>query len=153
MVWTDKYAWMCRNILCWWQIFMNMFYSLIRTTWNSTIIQTFPPRLEKKQSWKWTSDNFLGIIHMSAFLEKIQFHAWLYFNPWGKVLFLLKIMGQICPLDWILLRTFSPGLESNNKYKWISDNFPGMLTYVLFLESCQKYICMHCFSPILEQRY
>ena len=50
------------------------------------------------------------------------------------------------------IKDLLPGLESNNTYKWISDNFPGMLTYVLFLENCQKYICMHGGSPIHKER-
>ena len=31
-------------------------------------------------------------------------------------------------------RTFPCGLENNHTCKWISHNFPGMLTYLLFLE-------------------
>ena len=51
-----------------------------------------------------------------------------------------------------MIRTFPCGLENNHTCKWISDNFLGMLTYVLFLENCQKSICMHGFSPIHEER-
>ena len=40
-------------------------------------------------------------------------------------------------------RTYPHGLENKHGYKWISDNFPGMLINVLFLENCQKTICMH----------
>ena len=32
-----------------------------------------------------------------------------------------------------MIRTFPHGLESNHLCKWNSDNFPGMLTYILFL--------------------
>ena len=59
--------------------------------------------------------------------SKIHFHAWLFSNPGGKVLFLLKSMGQICPLDLILLRTCPHGLENNHACKWFSDNFPGII--------------------------
>ena len=41
------------------------------------------------------------------------------------------------------VRTFPHGLENNYAYKWTSDNFAGMLTHVVFLENCQKTICMH----------
>ena len=42
-----------------------------------------------------------------------------------------------------MIRTFSHGLENNHASKWVSDNFPGMLTYILFLEYCLKSIFMH----------
>ena len=42
-----------------------------------------------------------------------------------------------------MIRTFTLGLENSHACKWISDNFLGMLTYVLFLENCLKSICMH----------
>ena len=35
-------------------------------------------------------------------LSKIHFHAGLFSTPCRKVLFLLKSMGHICPLDWTL---------------------------------------------------
>ena len=51
-----------------------------------------------------------------------------------------------------MIRTFPHRLENNHACKWISDNFPGMLTYVLFLENCLKSICMHGCSPIHVER-
>ena len=33
-----------------------------------------------------------------------------------------------------MIRIFPCGLENNHTCKWISHNFPGMLTYLLFLE-------------------
>ena len=39
-----------------------------------------------------------------------------------------------------MIRIFPHGLENNHVCKLISDKFPGRLTYVLFLENCQKYI-------------
>ena len=42
-----------------------------------------------------------------------------------------------------MIRTFPHGLEKSHACKWISDNFPRMLTYVLFLENFIKSICMH----------
>ena len=35
-----------------------------------TMIRTFPRGWENNHAWKWISDNFPGITHMSAFLEK-----------------------------------------------------------------------------------
>ena len=51
-----------------------------------------------------------------------------------------------------VIRTFPHALENNHACKWTSDNFPGMLTYVLFLENCQKTICLHGYSPIHVNR-
>ena len=51
-----------------------------------------------------------------------------------------------------MISTFPHGLENNHAFTWTSDNFPGMLTYVLFLENCQKTICMHGYSPFHVDR-
>ena len=48
--------------------------------------------------------------------------------------------------------TFPHGLENNHACKWNFDNFPGMLTFVFFLENEQKNICMHWYSPINVDR-
>ena len=50
------------------------------------------------------------------------------------------------------LRSGLHELEKNHARKWTSDNFPGMLTNILFLENCQKTICMHGYSPIHVDR-
>ena len=52
-----------------------------------------------------------------------------------------------------MIRTFPHGLENNYACKWIFDNFPGLLTYVLFMENCLKSICMHCCSSIHVERF
>ena len=52
-----------------------------------------------------------------------------------------------------MIRTFPHGLENNHAFKWISDNFPGMLIYVLFLENCLKSICIYGDSPIHVERF
>ena len=51
-----------------------------------------------------------------------------------------------------MIRTFPHGLENNHACKWTSDNFSGMLTYKVFLENCQKTICMHGYPPIHVDR-
>ena len=45
-----------------------------------------------------------------------------------------------------MIRTFQHGLEKNHACKWTFDNFPGMLTYKLVLENCQKTICRHGYN-------
>ena len=39
-----------------------------------------------------------------------------------------------------MIRTYNHWLENDHTCKWISDNFPGMMTNVLFLENCLKTI-------------
>ena len=75
--------------------------------------------------------------------------------------------GQICTNKYInvyvalgsglheiltMIRTFPRGFQNNHSCKWISDNFLGMLTFLLFLENCLKSICMHGCSPIHKER-
>ena len=45
-------------------------------------------------------------------------------------------------------RTFPHGLE----YNQFSDNFPGMLKNILFLENCLKSVCLYGCSPIHVER-
>ena len=52
-----------------------------------------------------------------------------------------------------MIGTLPCGLENNHACKWISDKSPGMLTYMFFLENCEKSICMHGCSPINEERF
>ena len=51
-----------------------------------------------------------------------------------------------------MITTIPHGLENNHACKRTFDNFPGMLTYVLFLEKCQKSNCMHGYSQIHVDR-
>ena len=117
--------------------------------------RTFPRGLENNHTCKWISDNFPGMLTYVLFLESCQksicmpgcspIHG-------ERSFFLLKSMGQICPLNLILLRTFPCGLENNHACKWTSDNFPGITHMSAFLENCQKAICMHGCSPIHKER-
>ena len=65
-------------------------------------------------------------------LPKIHLHAWLFSNPRGKVLFLLKGVGQKSPLDLILLKTCSHGLENTHACKWFSRNNTYKVLYIKF---------------------
>ena len=51
-----------------------------------------------------------------------------------------------------MIRTFPHGLENNHACKCTSDNFPGMLSCVLFLETCQKIICTQGCAPFHVDR-
>ena len=86
-------------------------------------------------------------------LSDIHLYVLLHSNPGEKVLKSIKSRGQICPILLRRKRTFPRGLEINHACKLISEKIPGMLTYVLFMESCQKSICMHVCSPIHKERY
>ena len=65
-------------------------------------------------------------------------------NPREKV---LGPRGQICPIGFLLVRTFFPGLENNNTFKWWSNNFPSTLMYAGLLENCQNNFSMYHCSP------
>ena len=99
-----------------------------------TMVRTFSCGLEINHACKWISDNSPGMLTYVLFLESCQKSI---------------CMHDCSPIheERSLRRknTFPQGLESNHTCKWISDNFPGMLTYVLFLEICEKSICMHNF--------
>ena len=45
-----------------------------------------------------------------------------------------------------MIRTFPHGLENNHACKWTFDNFPGMITFVVFLENCQNHLHSWLFS-------
>ena len=51
-----------------------------------------------------------------------------------------------------MIRTFPNGSENIHACKWTFEHFLGRLTYVAFLENCQKTICMHGYSPINVDR-
>ena len=79
-------------------------------------------------------------------LSEVHFDVSLFSNPGDKVLVLVESTGHICPIVFLLLKTLSLGLKNNDTVKCNSDNFPGMLTHVVFLESCQNYTSMyHCY--------
>ena len=108
----------------------------------------------KNHACKWIFHKFPGIKHMSAFRQNCQKSICMHVcSPiLGKGLFSSKSMGQICPLDLKFLKIFPHGLQNNNAYKWISENFPGITHMLAFLENCQKSICMHGCSPIHKER-
>ena len=77
----------------------------------------------------------------------LTFNVSLFSNQREKVLILVESRGQMCPIVFLLLRTFSPRLENNNTLKCWFDNFPTTLTYVVKLENYLKNISMYgCFS-------
>ena len=59
-----------------------------------------------------------------------HFNKLLFSNPGEKFLILVESRGQICPVFFLLFRTFSHGLENNDTEKVWSDNFPTTLTYM-----------------------
>ena len=52
-------------------------------------------------------------------------------NPGKKVLILVESNGQICPVVFLLFRTFPLGLENTDALKCWSDSFRTTLTYVV----------------------
>ena len=84
----------------------------------STRIRILSPWLkEKKHSLKCCSNHCSTLPHMSRLLENCRTYISLYHCSPIQVLFLAESRGQICPVVFILLRTFSHGLENNNTLK------------------------------------
>ena len=75
--------------------------------------------------WQFSRNADLRILPWK--LPNIHLHAWLFSNPCEKVFFILKSMGQICPLDLTLLKTCPHGLENTHAWKWFSDHCPGIV--------------------------
>ena len=69
-----------------------------------TMVRTFPCGLENSHAFKWISDNFPRMLTcvIPGKLSEIHLHAWLFSNPWGKVLKNIKSRGQIGPYVPIL---------------------------------------------------
>ena len=113
-----------------------------------------PFLMENTHAWKCISDNLPGITHMSAFLEKCQKSICMFCcSPiQGRRSLRVSNLGYKYLPYFKKKRTFPHGLADNYASKWISDNFTGVLTYVLFLENCQKYICLHGCSLIHKER-
>ena len=133
----------------------DMLHSQIRNPWNFNNDQDISTWIGEQPCmqmdfWQFSRNADIHII--PGKLSKIHLHAWLFSNLCGKVLFLLKTVGQICPLDFMLLRTCPHGLENNHVCKWPSDNFPGIIHMQEFLENYQKSICINSCSPIHVER-
>ena len=132
-----------------------MLHSQTRTTLNSNNDFDLSFWIGEHQCMKmdfWQFFRNAEICVIPGNFSEIHFHAWLFSNPRGKILNSIKSRGQICPILLRRKRTFPHWLDNNHASKWTSDNFPGILTYVLFLENCQKFICLHGCSPIHEER-
>ena len=95
--------------------------------------------------WRGTKIFLVGLFN---FLTEFHFNEALISNSGEKVPESKKARVYICPLLSTKNKIFSPGLENNNTLKCISDNFPNMLTYMLFLKKCWNYISMYRCSPI-----
>ena len=130
-------------------------HSHIRTPWNSNNDQDLSTWIGEQPCMQMNLGHFSrnADIHIiPGKLSKINVHAWLFSNPRGKVLFLFKSMGQICPLALIIIRICPHGLENNHAWKWFTDNFPEIIHIYALLENCQKSICMHRCLPIYVER-
>ena len=91
------------------------------------------------------------LLQLFDFLSSVS--VFLYREMFGGTNFEM-VLCVCCTLrSWLyeiptMIMTFPHGLENNHACKWISDNFPGMLTFILFLENCPKSISMHGYSAI-----
>ena len=90
---------------------------------------------------------FPTLPHMSGLLKTVGTTFLIVSNPGDKVLLLVKSIG-LYPMVFLLFRTLSSGLENNDTWKCISDNFLTMLNYVLLLENCWNFISLYQCSQI-----
>ena len=94
---------------------------------------------------------FSNIIIYVKIVGKIQnqhLSVWLFSNPGEKFQILVESTGQINPIVLHLLWTLSPGFVKNHTFKYWSDIFPTILTYIIMLENCQRNISVYGSSPI-----
>ena len=114
------------------------------------MIRTFSCRLENNQAFKWISDKFSSI---PGKVSEIYLYVLFLSNPGEKALKGIVHYITMCILkeqavnehyDGIILPfwAWQPRRKSNlkNACKWISENFPAMLTYVLFLENLHAWL-------------
>ena len=89
------------------RLVLHVLYSLIRTTWNSNNNKDLSPWIGEQpimqmDFWQFSSIN--TYVRICGKFSEIHLHAWLFYNPLGKVLFsFFKIIGHICCLHLILL--------------------------------------------------
>ena len=103
----------------------------------SAINRTFSPGFENSFALKVSTDSK----HVSI--------PWFKKNTLRFIVLLLSRgkKGKDMSLSFIHVMALSPWLKNNSTLKWISDNFPGMLTYVKLLEFSWNYISMYLLSP------
>ena len=91
--------------------------------------------------------------YFTALLRNEARNKFLMSGPWLSVA-KLRPLSFACTFKqlWDSV-TFPHALENNHACKWTSNNFPGMIIYVLFLENCQETMCMHGYSPIHVDRF
>ena len=124
----------------------RFFFILLQVTWIYSYIS-------KSQNYVLFSFFFLNVLNVWIFCFNVPFRRFSY--SYSCFWFLDFKQSNICctlrsGLHEIptIMKTFPHGLENNHSCKWISNNFPGMLTYLLILKNCLKSICMHCCSPV-----
>ena len=113
--------------------------------------RTVSPRLGDNYASKFSSGNFphtIIYITMCGKLSELNCNAVSASNCGEKVIKWRKIVGQICPIVFLVFQTFSPGLENKEISKCLSERFPCMVTYILSAENCLSYILTHSYLQI-----
>ena len=139
-----------RNILMFWRCALRSWYHEI-----SIHSRAVSPQLEDNIALKCTSDSFPRTQYMSQCVEKCPNYIAMYrcspiagIRSWkvGE-----KNYGtNLCP-SFLSFWTFSPQLENKGTSKCSSDSFPCMVTNMLCVENCRKFILMHHF-PLIAGR-
>ena len=120
-----------------------------------TLFKLFSPGLENNHSLKCCLDTFptFTYVRVVGKLADQQFNVSLFSNTGEKVLILFESRGQICPIVFLLFKTYSPGLENNDTLQCWSHNFPTTLKYVVRSETCLNNISIYGGSPIKGKDY
>ena len=62
-----------------------------------------------------------------------------------------QTVGQICPIVFLAIQIFPPGLENNETSKCGTDSFPRMMTYMLCVEKLSELHFDTQLSPNCEE--
>ena len=87
-------------------------------------------------------------IYLCGKLSELHYNALLVSNHGEKVMKWRKKLGQIGPIAFIAVKTFSLGLENNETSKCGSESFPRLRTYILCVENCQTHILTNSCLPM-----
>ena len=137
---------------------------------KSKLVSTNPPNSQPNNQKRkfffnafqhWWVENLFGLGFDNSCIAKGHTKAAMCVKWWLQKCY-LRILKSVTCLGCTLrsglreiptmIRTSPHGLENNHACQWVFDNFPGLLTYILFLEICLKSICMHGCSPIHVER-
>ena len=125
--------------------------SQILVTWNFSTNHDFVPWIGEKlhigEEFQQFSRNNM-YVRVPGKLSEVHSKVLVSSNLGDNIWFLVKLRDRFVPLFFTHFRTLSPGLEYIGTLEYISDSFPGTLTYLSFLENSWNSTPMCSSSPI-----